>query len=147
MRILILFLFVVVSLSCPVLAQERSGLTHTLLSPYSIAPQTKTDIVWSIVKPIGFIATELDAISTTNAIKRGYVEANPLFNLIIPRNQPALSSRSLLMHGQTYAINMGFQYAYNKCGPSRFCKWTMIGARTFFTGMSITAALHNNNNR
>jgi hypothetical protein len=124
-------------------AQEKPSLDLNLVSPYWSKPHTKTDAVWSVVKPLGFVAAELDAWSTAQQIKRGYVESNAMDNALIKRNDPALGGRSALQHGETYGVNMMLQLVYNKCGTSRLCKWTVIGARGYFIGRSLNSTVHN----
>ena len=123
--------------------QESSSLDLKLLSPYWSKPHTKTDAVWATVKPLGFVAAELDAWSTSQQIKRGYWESNAMDNALIKRDDPALGARSALQHGENYAINLVLQVAYNKCGTSRLCKWTVIGARGYFIGRSVNSTVHN----
>jgi hypothetical protein len=136
----ILFLFVLPNLCS---GQEDNSLKLNLFSPYWSKPQTKTDAVWATVKPLGFVAGELDAWSTSQQIRRGYVEINSMDNMLIQRNDPALGSRSALQHGENYGINLVLQLAYNKCGPSKLCKWTVIGARGYFIGRSTASTIHN----
>ncbi len=123
--------------------QEKYSFKSNLASPFWSNPRSRTDFVWEISKPIAFIAGEFDAYTTAQQIRRGYVESNPLDNLMIRRDDPALASRSVLHHGENYAINSILQFAYYKCGPSRLCKWTVIGARSYFTGLNIAGTVHN----
>ncbi len=136
----ILFLFVLPGICS---GQENSSLKLNLYSPYWSSPHTRTDAVWATVKPLGFVVGELDAWSTSQQIRRGYVESNPMDNMLIPRNDPALGSRSALQHGENYGINLVLQFAYNKCGSSKLCKWTVIGARGYFIGRSAASTAHN----
>ena len=124
-------------------AQGNSTDRFSLYSPYWSKPQTKTDIVWSVVKPLGFVAAEFDAWSTSREIKRGYVESNPMDNMLIQRNDPAFGSRSALQHSEAYAISFVLQLAYNKCGTSKLCRWSVIGARSYFIGRSAASTAHN----
>jgi hypothetical protein len=123
--------------------QENNSLKLNPFSPYWSKPQTKTDIVWSTVKPLGYVAAGLDAWSTAQQIKRGYVEANSMDNMLIKRNDPAFGGRFVLQHSEAYGINLVLQFAYNKCGPSKLCKWSVIGARSYFIGRSAASTVHN----
>ena len=124
----------------PASAQDT---TRMLVSPYFSEARSTTDLVWLISKPLSFAAAHADAYSTARAIERGYVERNPLDNLLIARNSPAAVSRSALLHGETFAINLLLDFAYGKCGTSKLCKWSVIGARSYFTGRSVASTIHN----
>lgn len=139
----LLWLTVLLAIPYCSIAQEKKDFKLLLLSPYYSKPHSRTDMVWSFSKPLGFAAAEADAYTTAREIKRGYVESNPLDNMIIPKDQPAIWSRSALLSGEAYGINLILQYAYGKCGTSKLCKWTVIGARGYFTGMSVANAVHN----
>jgi hypothetical protein len=138
----------ILAVSCCCLAQEirdsKMDLKFLLLSPYYSKPHTTTDKIWSVTKPFGFVVGEIDAYTTAQQIKRGYVESNPMDNLLIPRDKPALLARSGLGHAENYGINLLLQVAYGRCGPSKFCKWTVIGTRGFFIGRGIVSIMHNN---
>jgi hypothetical protein len=140
-RIVAILFLIILSNIC--LGQENLSPKLNLYSPYWSKPYTKTDAVWAIAKPLGFAAAQVDAWSTSRQIKRGYVESRTLDNLLIRQDDPALGSRSALQHGENYVINLVLQLAYNKCGPSKLCKWTVIGARGYFTGRSAVSAVHN----
>jgi hypothetical protein len=136
----LLFLFVLPNICS---GQEDSSLKLNLFSPYWSKPYTKTDAVWATVKPLGFVAAELDAWSTSRQIRRGYVESSAMDNMLIKRDDPALGGRSAIQHGENYAINLVLQFAYNKCGSSKLCKWSVIGARGYFIGRSAASTAHN----
>jgi hypothetical protein len=123
--------------------QENSSLKLDFFSPYWSKPHTRTDAVWAAMKPLSYVAAELDAWSTARQIKKGYVESNAMDNALIKWNDPALGSRSAVQHGEEYVINMTLQLVYNKCGSSKFCKWTVVGARGYFIARSATSAAHN----
>lgn len=101
------------------------------------------DHVWTASKIAAYPTASADAWTTSQAISRGYVEANPLDNLLIDRARPAYAQRLLLLNAQEFGINAAFNFGYKKCGPSKLCKLTVIGGRGLFTGFHIYAVFHN----
>jgi hypothetical protein len=111
------------------------------------APQTKTDYAWTMTKIAAFGATQFDIRTTSDAIRRGYIEGNPFTNAVIDRHDPAPWQRTAFVQAQTLGINLFFDQVYKGCGPSKPCKWIIIGCRGTFVVMSTKAGIHNINNK
>lgn len=136
-------------------AQERNLLVeqpivrHTpwYLAPLYSHPEAKLDHAWNFTKAASFAAVVVDARTTANEIRRGYVEASPLDNLVINREDPAFAKRALWIGLQTWGINALLDLAYHRpdCRQSKICKIAVIGAGNFFTGRSVANSLHNLN--
>jgi len=103
----------------------------------------KTSYIWFTVQAANLITAEADALTTSQAIRRGYVESSPIDNIFIPRNSPSPIKRSALLLGQTAGFNLILNYAFHKCGPSRACKWVCIAAGSYFAGRYSVNSFHN----
>lgn len=119
-----------------------AGIAQAQTSALWERPYCKLDTVWQVSKFAALGAAQADAITTARAIDRGYVEASPLVNFMIPKDRPAYSARTARYVGEAYLINYIFNRLYKAC-DSRLCRITAIAGRGVFTGMSIKNSVHN----
>jgi hypothetical protein len=101
------------------------------------------DKIWTVSKFAAYGVSTGDAITTSQAIGRGYVEWNAMDNLIIDRTEPAYARRILLLNGKAFLFNEAFSLAWRHCGTSKFCKAVVIGGRAVFTIQGIHSVFHN----
>ncbi len=130
----------VIALVCAFCSTARSEETQAEVSK---PIPTKLDHIWTVSKWCGYPAAVVDAYTTSRGISRGYVESGRLDNVLIPRDRPMLAARSGLLVAEAWGINTVLGYAYKKCGKDKLCKVVVIGARGYFTGMSIRNSIHN----